>query len=152
MLNITITIEGLEQIKKGLAAAPLLTVNEMSKAVEKSLNEIRNQALKEAPVGQQGGGNLRQNIRPVRMITKLLGEVLSAAGYSVYVHEGTRPHIIRVVNKKVLANKRTGEFFGEVVNHPGTKPNPFITRAMEKSKAKVEQYFKEAMINILKNI
>jgi len=62
--------------------------------------------------------------------------VSALAPYAKYVHEGTRPHLIRV-----RPGKRTLKFFwvrvGAVVypvsvRHPGTKSNPFLTRAMHK--------------------
>jgi hypothetical protein len=153
MLKMTVQFDGLNKIRAGLYKAPLATVNEAGKAVEKSLNEIRNNAIREAPVNKQtGGGNLRQMIRPVHMISKLVGEILSAAGYSAFVHEGTSAHIIQVVNKKVLANVRTGQFFGEIVHHPGTQANPFFTRAIKRSRDKVNKYWKDAMVNIMKTI
>ncbi len=153
MLNLQIKIEGLDSLKKALEKAPEDVVNEVSKALEISLNDIRNQALREAPVNKQtGGGNLRQKILPVKMLTRLRGEIESAAGYSVYVHEGTKPHIITIVNKKVLANRRKNQIFGKVVHHPGTQPNPFLKRAIDKSSKKVENNFRMALIRVIKKI
>lgn len=47
-------------------------------------------------------------------------------------HEGTRPHLIRPVNAKLLrfpANRGLGGGFiyATVVHHPGTKPNRYLT-------------------------
>lgn len=153
MLKLRVQFDGLEKIREGLRKAPEATVNAASAAVELSLNEIRNNMIHEAPVSKgTGSGILKGSIRPVKMITKLVGEVLSAAGYSVFVHEGTKPHIIQVVNKKVLANERAGQIFGKIVHHPGTRPNPFITMAIDKSKDKINQYFKNALFSIMKTI
>src|ERR1700684_758693 len=46
------------------------------------------------------------------------------ASYAPFVEFGTAPHIIRPVKARVLANKETGQFFGTLVHHPGTKANP----------------------------
>ena len=46
--------------------------------------------------------------------------------YAPYNQYGTRPYIIRAKNKGGLANKKTGQFFGKVVNHPGLVPRPFF--------------------------
>src|SRR5690242_21118187 len=46
------------------------------------------------------------------------------AQYAPYVEFGTAPHIIKAVNARVLANAKTGEVFGPIVHHPGTKANP----------------------------
>lgn len=56
-------------------------------------------------------------------------EVSANTPYAGYVHEGTRPHIIRVKRATVLTDGKN--FFGPIVRHPGTKPNPFLTRAIE---------------------
>ncbi|MET7981698.1 MULTISPECIES: hypothetical protein [unclassified Streptomyces] len=48
-----------------------------------------------------------------------------------YVLEGTRPHIIRPRRAKALHFYVEGaEVFSKLVRHPGTKPNPFLQRAL----------------------
>ena len=47
------------------------------------------------------------------------------------MHGGTKAHIIRPKNKKALANKKAGLFFGKKVNHPGTKANPYLFNAFK---------------------
>lgn len=47
------------------------------------------------------------------------------------VNDGTRPHVIRPRAKQVLRFQVGGRtVFAKVVNHPGTKPNPFLDRAL----------------------
>lgn len=149
---ISVKLKGFDTIIKGLKKSPEMAINELGKALGKSMVITHNQALKEAPVNKQGGGgNLRQNIKQNR-INKLKGEVDSKAKYSGYVHEGTRPHIIRAKRKKVLASRRTGQIFGKVVRHPGTKPNPYMKRALKKSEKRINTFFEKATINIAKII
>ncbi|MER7488715.1 hypothetical protein ABTY20_22980 [Streptomyces sp. NPDC126497] len=50
---------------------------------------------------------------------------------TLYVHNGTRRHVIRPRNRQVLRFTVKGRVvFARVVNHPGTKPNPFMTKAL----------------------
>jgi len=56
--------------------------------------------------------------------------------YAVDVHEGTRPHIIRPVNKRALAWKGMRHPV-KLVHHPGTRGNPFMTRALSTSHAQI---------------
>ena len=72
----------------------------------------------------------------------LTGAVISEAGYSQAFEEGTRPHTIRIKNKKVLAgplkgapagwktNKKSASMgyatYGKKVQHPGTSAHPFL--------------------------
>ena len=53
-------------------------------------------------------------------------------GYALIHHEGSKPHVIRARNAKYLRfpNRRTGQgwVFAKEVFHPGTAPNPYLTR------------------------
>lgn len=151
MVSIVVKIEGLDEFAQGIKRAPQQTTNEISKAIYKSLGTIESQAKKEAPAnkGISTGNTLRQNIK-ARMTSKLAGEVVASRPYAIFVHEGTHPHTIVPVNKRVLANKRTGEIFGKLVHHPGTRPNPFFERAIQNSIRKIEEFFNQALQNVLK--
>ncbi len=152
MSDITIKVDGLDDLARAFAKAPEAALNQISDAVKKSALTVQSAALKEAPVNKRsGGGNLRQNIR-AHLITKTRAEVVSNAPYSLFVEEGTSPHIISVKNKKVLADKRAGEFYGKTVHHPGTRPNPFMHRAVEKSMARINEFFSVAITNIINTI
>jgi hypothetical protein len=55
---------------------------------------------------------------------------LQRAPHAVFVHWGTRPHIIRPKNKKALRWPAGGAFaFAKKVRHPGTKADPWMVRA-----------------------
>jgi hypothetical protein len=70
------------------------------------------------------------------------------ASYAPYVEFGTAPHIIRAVNKKVLANAATGQVFGPVVHHPGTKANPFMERIVASAQPDIEALFGQALSQV----
>lgn len=67
------------------------------------------------------------------------------APYAVYVVKGTAPHEIRPVNACCLAFRAAGGdmVFTKLVRHPGTKPNPFLERAVEKAREQVGFIFDE---------
>src|SRR5215471_14542850 len=48
------------------------------------------------------------------------------APYGKWVNNGTPPHIIRSTGPWPLRNRATGQVFGPVVHHPGTKGAHFI--------------------------
>lgn len=76
-------------------------------------------------------GNLRRSIATeVQGPTK--GIVYTDQAYAAAVEMGSRPHVIVPVNKKALAWKDpSGQtVFAKMVNHPGTKPYPFMEPAM----------------------
>lgn len=51
--------------------------------------------------------------------------------YAQMVNDGTRPHVIRPKNAKVLRFVVGGRVvYAKVVHHPGTRANPFLDRAL----------------------
>jgi hypothetical protein len=81
-------------------------------------------------------------------VGNLIARWYPKASYAPYVELGTGPHIIRAVNKKVLANVQTGQIFGPVVNHPGTKANPFMERIVAAAQPEITALFGTALDNI----
>lgn len=145
--DIVIKIKNMDEIERMFRKAPAKITDGVHKAIQNSIRMIHSKALREAPVNKQsGGGNLRQSIKS-SMRGKAVGEVTVGAEYGVYVHEGTRPHEIRPVSKKALANRRTGQFFGRLVRHPGTKANPFLQRAVDLAQGDVDKEFDKVLKN-----
>lgn len=155
-VNIQVKIEGLDKLKLALIKSPELVIGQIEKAIGKSMVTLENEAKKEAPVnkgtggGHKGyGGNLRQNIIPAKE-SRIRSRLESRAPYSVYVHEGTRPHLIRSRGPWSLRNAITGQAFGRIVHHPGTKANPFFERALRNSRDRINKYFLDALDNVAK--
>ena len=69
-----------------------------------------------------------------------VGVVGTGVDYALFVEFGTKPHVIRARNAHVLANTRTGDMFGPVVHHPGTKAQPFLRPALDDLKGKTFGY------------
>lgn len=67
------------------------------------------------------------------------------ASYAPFVEFGTAPHIIRTVNKRVLANANTNQIFGTVVHHPGTKANDFMGRILSAAQPEITEMFGQAL-------
>ena len=79
------------------------------------------QAIKEDPIVSEGP-------------FKVIGGITSYAPYSVFVHQGTRPHVIRPRNASALRfNVGGNTVFASSVNHPGTRPRPFLTNAVARA-------------------
>ena len=74
--------------------------------------------------------------------------------YAIYVHRGTRPHIIRYkgTGRGGLYNQKTKTGFGRVVNHPGTEGNPFMAKILEQSQSKIDSLFEKALDGITKEV
>lgn len=92
--------------------------------------EVEARAKRLAPVDT---GRLRQSIYTRRKLT-IRGpgyEVRTDVAYAPYVEGGTRPHVIRARNAKAL-RFRVGNrvVYANAVHHPGTKAQPFLSRAV----------------------
>ncbi len=64
--------------------------------------------------------------------------------YAIYVHEGTRPHIILPRIKKALWWEGALHPVRRV-QHPGTKANPFMQRIANQSQPEIEGTFVQAL-------
>ena len=109
---------------------------DVERSMETKVRRVQSAARRLAP---KRTGRLRASIRMDRRDaagrysaggrrTIALYEVSANTPSAGYVHNGTRPHIIRVRNAKVLTDGVN--FFGTMVRHPGTRPQPFLTQAL----------------------
>jgi HK97 gp10 family phage protein len=108
--------------------------------VRRITRQIENRARLYAPVNT---GNLRGSITSAVTTRGLTvsGTVGSPLEYAVYVHEGTRPHEIRARTPGGTLTWKAGPGSGENrpgprmyarrTFHPGTRPQPFLRKAME---------------------
>lgn len=130
-MDADIKILNFESITRAFRNAPETLEKGVQRALKDTTVEMVRVSKREAPTNKQGrGGNLRQSIHSYSK-NKDTNVITASAKYAYWVHQGTDPHIIRVKRKKVLADRR-GNIFGKVVNHPGTKANPFFERTVEK--------------------
>lgn len=73
------------------------------------------------------------------------------APYAKFVVEGTRPHEIHPAGANVLVfNAKSGDLvFTRLVWHPGTKPNPFIQRAVDKAREQIYDIWDELFEDLI---
>ncbi len=151
-MEISIKIQNLDKLKAAFLKAPSIATREFGTAIEKTAFKIQADAFRAAPVNKQsGGGTLRQSIK-ARMTGKASAVIESKAKYSAYVDQGTKPHIIRVKNARVLANKRTGQFFGKIVHHPGTKATNYFSNSVKSGEKFINNELTTALQNVLNSI
>ncbi len=90
-------------------------------------------ALAAATVGKRTGRlarSIKSTYYPVKNPYVKVGSNLS---YALAVHEGTRPHIIRPDDRKVLRFKIRGRIiYVEQVVHPGTRAKKYLTRHLRR--------------------
>lgn len=78
------------------------------------------------------------------------GIVGVGASYGKFVVEGTVPHEIRAPDGGVLSFMIAGKrIFTPIVRHPGTKPNPFMQKAVDEARSKVYSTFAELWLDLV---
>lgn len=108
-------------------------VNEvLQRRMRSIIRQVAADARTNAPVDT---GRMAQAIKedPIESPTpfRVIGGVTSHAPYSIYVHQGTAPHVIRPRNASALKFEAGGRtIFASSVRHPGTRARPFLTNAV----------------------
>lgn len=102
-------------------------------AMQRAVLVVEAQAKREAPVRT---GNLRRTITSRVERGGDRGVIGTNATYARAVHDGSRPHLIRPRQAKALYWKGARHPV-RVVNHPGSRGNPFFERAIQASRAQV---------------
>ena len=145
--SITIDMEGIEPLLKRLrAVAPALEKRELKKAVNKAAQFGLKIARQKAPWGRGVGkeGKPRQHLRDtigkkVKQYKKaavgVIGPFYRKAPHAHLVHDGTRPHKILLPAGKAIRLRNVTIYGPRYLQHPGSRPNPFIKEAWEQSKA-----------------
>ena len=146
MPEMRVTIPRLPELRKKFKKFPVWIAAGLSTAIKISAWEITRSVQQETPVKTRA---LKRSIIP--RFSHLRAVIEPRAKYAIFVHEGTRPHIIRPIRKKALYWK--GALHPVMsVQHPGTKRNPFMERGLENAKPKVDEIFKVTIDKVLKKV
>ena len=136
---ITVSVTGVEGVQQTLA-----------KIVPQSTKAVRELAQKIYELADQGAdkhtktGALRRSLYLRSLPNRSgweIGHDRQMAPHAVFVHWGTRPHVIRPKTKKLL---RWATPFGKwvsnkAVNHPGYKGDPWLIRAADQAVRSFDQ-------------
>ncbi len=147
VLKIDITAPDIDDFLEKMRRFPLEANKALDRGLTKSFQELRIAAKAETPMVT---GKLRRGFR-IQKLSSLKAIIFNRVFYGIFVHEGTKRHIIRPVIKKALFWKGADHPV-KMVNHPGQKPNPFLQRAVEKTARRREEIFKEEMDKALRKI
>lgn len=121
-----------EQIARQLSG--LLSSGQKRQLVQRMVLIAERHSKREAPVKS---GNLRRTVTS-RVLSAERGEVGTNASYARAVHDGTRPHVIRPKRAKALFWQGARHPV-RVVNHPGSKANPFFERALRMARPEIDR-------------
>lgn len=149
-MNIQLEIENLAELQQLYKQAPALAASEIQKGIKKAAAVLLNATVKEEPIDT---GKLRQSTHADIKQDEATIEILKpAVDYAIYVHNGSP-----AVNGKLMAieaaaispraraklpppNKKGMIFF---TKRKAIPPNPFMERAVEKSRERVMSIFED---------
>ena len=151
--NFSIKINGLDELIRNANKVGGDFPNRMRNAMTQSTTLIQNEARR---TGQgrfkNQTGTLRRSIQK-RVDGAERGVVFTDEKYAPYVEFGTRPHTITPKTGKMLAFKVGGKMvFARKVNHPGSKPYPYMTPAFEESTPKVQDIYAKLGAEVVKEL
>ena len=133
MVDATVTVTGLDKAIESAKEFPGEADRNINIVMGRAANMGMSWMYTDTPVGNTYG--LRNSLFS-RQVSPSRMEIGSSSPISVYVHGGTRPHEIRPVRAQALRFRVGGMYgkyvFAKRVWHPGTKPNPFVKRTVDR--------------------
>lgn len=133
-------------LARNLRNHPYLLGSPLRDFLNRATQTVRSHAVDESPVDT---GRLRASHHAEVQAGPLpmWGRVGPNVAYGVMVHEGTRPHVIRPSGKRALFWPGAAHPVRSV-NHPGTKANPWLERALGKSRNEIAGFGRRLLADI----
>ena len=136
MIDLNLSIEGLEQVRESFKRL----VPEVQQQVLKGMAQVAfDTAQRQADTHTQTGQLARSlQLKPVGESAWSVQHDLQHAPHALFVHWGTRPHIIKPKDKKMLRfpsgqGAGTHFVFARFVKHPGYKGDPWLVQAADEA-------------------
>lgn len=145
-MSITVNVSGTEAVRAKLAQLGDVLGRQ---ALAATAVEVEDYIAQQASTHNKTGALVRSVFKKQTGDGWLIGHDLQHAPHALFVHWGTRPHVIRPKNKKALRWAAGGKFaFAKQVNHPGNAPDKWLERAA----ALAPKLFESAVNKRLRNL
>lgn len=142
-----------DKLAKAFEKAPQATRDMVRKQLKIAAESIKDRASLEHRYKRRNGQLEREGIVTHVKDNVAIVSLNPRVPYGIYVHEGTKPHIILPRQKKLLRWTDGGRWFSKYkVNHPGTKPDPFLYDAATKETPLIQSRFKNALDNLVRKL
>jgi hypothetical protein len=144
---ISIRFSGVDAIRRQMSRL----VPDLSREVTaKTAQQIYEQARAGADRHTKTGALVRSlQIQRLGDARYAVGHDLQMAPHALFVHWGTKPHLIRPKDKKALRwVGSNGYVFAKIVHHPGYKGDPYLARAREAVARRFSTIAREAWANL----
>lgn len=143
-MDFTVQITGLDELTARLKNAPQIAAPILARAMSAAQATLAKYTVK--GIVPWRSGFLTQSFR-----ANLTANVLRwfpTASYAPYVEFGTKPHVITPTVKGALYWPGASHPVRSV-NHPGTRPNPFMERILKAAQPDIDTVFKSALEKIV---
>lgn len=143
-MTIQVNLTGIERIKSAFAQ-----LNEAAKrgVIAKTAQDVFDYVEQQADTHTKEGA-LKRSVY-IKSVSGgyEIGHDERIAPHAKFVHWGTKPHVIKPKDKKVLRFVAGGKFaFAKSVNHPGYKGHPWLKDAVERiAPQSFEQHLSQAV-------
>lgn len=150
-MEIRVKVKGANELARNLSNAKGQFPVFMRRALTKSVIKLQKEAKHEAK-GSRDTGTLIRNIK--RSVKGLRGEVVSGAKHSVFVEEGTRPHMPPIAPLEAWAARKLGSpglgfVIARKIAREGTEAQPFMQPAVDSSENAILGYFEKEIANLV---
>ena len=144
-MRLEMSSPGMKELAMKMEGANRVVPPEMDRALRSIGKELVKAMKSEAP---KKTGELRKShqAKIYKMNRHQSRLTITSADHGVFVREGTRPHIIRPRNAKVLSfywDAVGSQVFFAFVRHPGTKPNKYHNRAWRRVQPQARRIISE---------
>lgn len=149
-MSVNVKIVGLNRLTKLAERYPATSEQYINKAISRSLVRILGAEKQEAPFGVSG--MLRDNWKVTT--GRFEGALVSQTPYAAAVHEGSKPHMPPIQEITAWAKKKGINPWAVAmsIKKKGTKPNPFLKRAVGDVKDDVDKEFEDALNGALNEL
>lgn len=145
-MTITVQVAGVQAVREQLAR---LGRDATRQALAATAVQVEHYIEVEAAKHNQTGALVRSLYKRQSGDAWEIGHDLRHAPHAVFVHFGTKAHVIRPKNKKVLRWAGGGLFhFAKQVKHPGNAADPWMTRAAALAPRLFEAQINERIKNL----
>jgi hypothetical protein len=140
-----------DKLLEAFGKAPQAVRDHLRIAVKSSTVDVQRVARKSHRFATKSG--VLERAVTVEFPGEMTGRVFlnpAIAGYAGAIHDGSRPHRIDPKRKKLLrwaaplGGGGKGFAFARHVNHPGTKPDPFLYTALEARRDSIQEKMDKA--------
>ena len=146
-MNFIVQIAGLRTLIEKLVQSPDIAAPILQRAITASQAVLAKNTNRDTVPWRTGW--LVQSFRWAQQ--NMTGYWFPTASYARYVEFGTAPHLIQAVNARALYWEGAHNPV-KLVNHPGTKENPYMERILDVSQPEIDDVFGQALEKIVSQI